>query len=269
MKKKNSPIKNLIVFLLCAIIMVVGFFVTLSENFDIIMNNPTDFYELQTNNQLSTGKYVSLDVDAVLENYAKTKHSVSFIPTGTDQHYILWLGDGSVISLTTNDKKLIKKFDAMIDETWNYIDELYNENYDADLPEAVEVKGKITSIRPKISGFYEEFLGEMGVTSEFTVYHMTIDTTETPFKNIMLLIAMVVFLVISILVVISNIKVIKASKDNAVLQPIQSQTNSDYQPMGGFGNQPQSNMNYGETGSTYGTYQQMKEEEEKNSDMFK
>ena len=62
---------------------------------DVLADNATDLYDLIDDNAELKDQYVELYVDGVIGNYAETEHKINgIIPSGTDQHYLLWLDDG-------------------------------------------------------------------------------------------------------------------------------------------------------------------------------
>ena len=142
---------------------------------DVLADNATDLYELIDNNEELKSQYVELYVDGVIGNYAETEHRINgIIPSGTDQHYLLWLDDGTFISLTTRNKDLMSKLDAICDNTWYYID------YKTDvLDKSITIKGKIGSMDTEIKGFCNEWLDELEVShSDMRYVSINADTSR-------------------------------------------------------------------------------------------
>ena len=137
---------------------------------DVLADNATDLYDLIDDGETLKDQYVELYVDAVIGNYAETEHKINgIIPAGTDQHYLLWLDDGTFISLKTKNKELMSKLDAICDNTWDYID--YKTD---DLDKAITIKGKLGSMDYEIKGFCNEWLDELDI-SYSDMHYVSID----------------------------------------------------------------------------------------------
>lgn len=206
MKKENSIITPII----CAILFtIVGVFLFVSER-DVLFDNPVEFYELAEKGGIEKDVYVELYVDGVIGNYAETKHYTNFIPTGTDQHYMLWLQNEEIISLTLTDKKVMEKLDRICDDTWEYIEsdaEYYN-------VQGTTIKGKIYSIDPEIKGYYKQWLDETGITDAgLVVNYFTIDASVTPLKQWLYLLFCLAMVVGSIVWIVIALKKKKDAKE--------------------------------------------------------
>lgn len=178
----------------------------LISDMDILLNRTQDLNQLDQNNQVEKDQYVSVDVNAVLANYAWTKHTVNFIPVGKDQHYIVWLDSGAVISLTVKNKKMIEKLSDIYAQTWAYIN-AGDSNPNLGLSESLKVKGKIHTMDSEIQGYYDKVLEEAGITdADLKIYRVTIDTTETFGRSLGYLIFFFAMFVIFVLMIVSGIR---------------------------------------------------------------
>ena len=201
---------------------------------DVLADNATDLYDLIDDNAELKDQYVELYVDGVIGNYAETEHKINgIIPSGTDQHYLLWLDDGTFISLTTRNKDLMSKLDAICDNTWDYID------YKTDvLDKSITIKGKIGSMDTEIKGFCNEWLDQLEVShSDMRYVSINADTSRGSvlgYVGICLLLAGV-----GVFVFINAVNNEKKAAYNA-------QVVSSYQAMN---NDPETDNTLNETGS--------------------
>ena len=201
---------------------------------DVLADNATDLYDLIDDNAELKDQYVELYVDGVIGNYAETEHKINgIIPSGTDQHYLLWLDDGTFISLTTRNKDLMSKLDAICDNTWDYID------YKTDvLDKSITIKGKIGSMDTEIKGFCNEWLDQLEVShSDMRYVSINADTSRGSvlgYVGICLLLAGV-----GVFVFINAVNKEKKEAYNA-------QVVSSYQAMN---NDPEADNTLNETGS--------------------
>ena len=191
------------------------------------------------------GDYATLNVRFVLGNYAETKHTYGFIPIGTEQHYVVILDDGSLMSLTLKNKSDIEQLEAMVDPTWAYLTE------DGDYPLAsIEMTGKIKNMDSEVRGFYKEALNKVGATTAVfpNIYELTLDATDSRLfcflvTGFLLLLAVGCFvLVMASKKKIREFKNIQAiAKENAAdptLNPFLQQNAAAQNPVaGGAGNQ--------------------------------
>ena len=169
-KRKNSKV-GLIVGTIFFFFITILLFVIQK---DVIFDNSVKFYDSFESGKPKKGSFVELTVDGVIGNYAETKHTTNGVPTGKDQHFIIWLDNDNFISLKTNNKKLIKELNEISDYTWDYVDGLRT-----DLPKKITIKGSIESMDSEMTGFYNDWIiDEMDCGDR--AYYLEIDTTETP-----------------------------------------------------------------------------------------
>ena len=123
-------------------------------------------------------KFVSADIDAIIDIYAETKRTYSFIPVGKENHYIIWLDDGSMMSLAISGKE--NEIDAIIDSTWDYLDE--KTEYLTDKP--LHIEGIIKSMSGDVRKYYDEALEYYGIDESVApIHYYEIDTTESRLLN--------------------------------------------------------------------------------------
>ncbi len=204
-QKKNSIVGWWIAAILVGFIMVL--YIVTQKDF-LFATKPTDIMELIAEDGTATKDvYVSIGVDGVVEHYAEMKHSINgIIPIGTDDYYLLWLDDGSFISLTAKGKKNTEKLQQIMNDTHSY---LYGQT-DA-LPEKLELKGRISTMDSEIEGYYKDALyaWDISASDGLTIYYVTIDTTETPLKSWLM---WGFFAVLEVIIVVALVKEIKERK---------------------------------------------------------
>ena len=131
---------------------------------DILFDNQSDISNYNN-------KFVSADIDRILDIYAETSHSYGFIPVGKENHYILWVGNGSLMSLAISGKK--EEIESIINATWDYLNE--ESEYLTDKP--LHVEGVITSLSGDVRKYYDEVLDYYEIDSSVVdVQYYEIDT---------------------------------------------------------------------------------------------
>ena len=176
-----SSIKELIktfVFALLGIMMFVyGLYSLITSSSYIFLAKTSDLNQIVINDDIDRyeNKYVSLDVDAIIDVFGQTKHTINgIIPTGTDTHYIVWLMDESFIGLSTN--KNIDALDKVLQDTYNYLD--YKSEYLT--AEPVHVEGKLERLTGELSGYYRDVLRQWNIdSSDYPIHYNTINATES------------------------------------------------------------------------------------------
>lgn len=197
---------------------------------DLMFHKPVELMEhIAKEGEPVKGTYVSIGVDGVVDCYAETKHRINgIIPIGTDRHYLLWLDDGSFISLQAKGKKDIEKLNSIMNETQRYI----NGNTDV-LPAKYQLSGVISTMDAEISGYYRQDLSYWGIDSTVgKIYYVQIDETQTKLSSWLM---MGFFVVIEIICIIALIKEINekkqaklAAKAAAINGPMTDENNNLY-----------------------------------------
>lgn len=188
MKRKKSG-SSLLTFI-CTVLLF-GFLTVFMviDSMPMFLNQYEDFYELEKTSGVNKDDYVSLYVNGVIGNYAETKHYTNFIPTGKDEHYMIWLDNDEIISLAVKKKSIIEQMDKLTDATWAWLDAQNSGDTSATLPQGIILKGRIRTMDPEIEGYYQQCLDELGISSEnMKIYYVNLDTTSTVTGNLMLII---------------------------------------------------------------------------------
>ncbi len=211
MGQKKSIVGNVFAVIIIAVVMVILF---VAEKDFLFTKEPQDIFQLiEEEGEPTKGAYVSVDVDAVIDWYAETKHTINgIIPIGKERHYLIWLDDTSFISVTVKGDKTYDKMDAIMEETYAY---LYGSSYY--LSEPLELTGRVSTMDSEIRSYYQEALDswEISPADGLTVYYMTVDTTQTPLKTWLLFGFVALIEVIAIVVLVKEInenKMLKAQQ---------------------------------------------------------
>ncbi len=179
MSKGKSVISKILLTILGLILIVVGVATFVTDSSYLVGGKTEgEVNEMLFNNEdLSDyeDKYLSIDIYGNLGKFAETNHTVNLIPTGTDNHYVVWLDDGSFMAVTAP-KKMSSQFDAQEEEVWAYI------NYETeDFPETpIRLAGKMERLTGELYSYYDEALQDIGVTpAEYEVRYYTISGAES------------------------------------------------------------------------------------------
>ncbi len=213
-------------------VIIVGAIIALyvGTHIDLMFHEPVDLMEhIADEGAPVKGTYVSIGVDGVADCYAETKHRINgIIPIGTDTHYVLWLDDGSFISMQAKGKKDIEKLNEIMDETYSYI----NGTTDT-LPPKYEMKGVISTMDPEISDYYRQDLSYLGISAaNATVYYVQIDETQTKLSAWLMMGFFVIIEIICVFALVNEIKEKKqeklAAKAAAMNAPMTDENNNLY-----------------------------------------
>lgn len=179
----------------------------------LFAKEPTDIFQLiEEQGEPAKGDYVSVDVDAVIEYYAETKHTTNGIPTGKERHYLIWLDDTSFISLTVKGKENYKIMDEIMYATYDYLD-----GYVDYLPMPVEFTGRVNNMHPEIEDYYQDTLELWNISEAdgMTIYYVSVDTTDTPLRAWLILGTLAIIEIISVVLLIRDVKYNKMLKSQA------------------------------------------------------
>ncbi|MBQ8412427.1 MAG: hypothetical protein IJX12_02330, partial [Lachnospiraceae bacterium] len=145
--EKKKITGNIIGIIIITIIAGLYAFVQRGYLFD---SSPQDLYDmLAEEGEPVKGEYVTVQVDASLGCYAETEHKINgIIPMGTDGHYLVWLNNDGIISLTVKGKDNLKILDDITNDTYNAV---MSGSYI--FPEPVEFTGKIETMNSELNGF--------------------------------------------------------------------------------------------------------------------
>jgi hypothetical protein len=172
---------------------------------DFIFNGADDIDTMIEELRLNSGEFTSVKIDATFGAYAETRHMINgVIPAGKEQHYIVWLDDDSLISVTVKGNDRYDIMDAIEEQTYEYIDN--GGTFDT----SVTYVGKISTISGELKKYYQEALDYLGADdANVNIYYLDIDTTET--KGSILGLCLL-FLVMGIAMVVGGICLIKDGK---------------------------------------------------------
>ncbi len=230
-EQMNNEKKNSVGALIFGVI-IVGAIIALyvGTHIDLMFHQPKDLMDIiAEEGEPVKGEYVSIGVDAVVDCYAETKHRINgIIPIGTDYHYILWLDDGSFISLQANGKKTIEKLKSVMGDTQEYI---YGTT--TVLPAKVEITGVVSTMDREIEDYYRQDLGFWGIDSTVgPIYYVQIDETQSKTGSWLM---MGFFAVIEVICVVALVNAIKekkqeklAAKAAAMYAPVTDENNNIY-----------------------------------------
>ena len=186
--------------LILAILFIIGAaFLVITNAENIFGTEVSNINKLLAEGSLESNvdSYIEMDIDAVVENYAETTHKTNGITTGKDQHYIIWLDDDSMISVSVNNKKQIAELNRVLDETWDYLED----KTQALTENKVHLKGKIVKLGTELKKYYQQCLDEVGITdADRDIYFLTVDCTDS---RLFLIIATAVLLVLAIIMLIA------------------------------------------------------------------
>ena len=80
------------------------------------------YEEAALNPEQYRDQWISYEVIACLGEYAEETETHSFIPTGHEYYYVVWMADGSIMPLSVSKKADKEYLDAMTEATYDYID---------------------------------------------------------------------------------------------------------------------------------------------------
>lgn len=169
---------------------------------NVMINNPVSFEESAKNGVLKRDHYAYVDVRCVLDSYAITHHSVNFIPTGTDEHFLIVLENGDILSASIRNKK-----------TRTALKEIRSVSYkdgqckteSAVIP--VRIKGMVFSLDPDIERSMEKAIERRDLfDNNRTVYYCELDCTWTTLKADAIYIVLILVEAVLICTTIDNIR---------------------------------------------------------------
>lgn len=251
--KSGGIVGSVIMIIVCAFLT----FVLFVSEMDNLFGEPRDLNAILADGASpQKGEYVSVGVDAVVDWYAETTYKINgIIPAGKKQHCILWLDDGSFISMTVKGKN-VDTVNRLINETEKYLNR--ETEY---LPTPVVFTGKISSIGTEVNQYWHEGLSYYGISEydpELTVYSLTIDTTETKTQMWLMIALFGALTILFVIILIANIKKKKKIKEAdaqaAAYNAAQANNAAFNGGMYNNGNMygGQDNMPYGTSDTTYG-----------------
>jgi hypothetical protein len=205
-KNKNGGLigGGVLIIIVGVLLMFLGVCVFIGDS-DFILNGADDINTMIEERRLNPGEFTSVRIDANFGAYAETRHMINgVIPAGTEQHYMVWLDDGSLISVTVKGSSKYDKMDAIEDQTYEYIDD------GGTLSKSVTYVGEISTVSGDLKKYYQEALDYLGADdTNVNIYYLDIDTTQT--KESIIGVCLL-FLVMGIAMVVGGICLIKSGK---------------------------------------------------------
>ena len=177
MKKGNTIFQRILLFLLGLMMLGGAIFPFVRNGAYYFGGKAKDLYEVIEEDSFykNEGKFVYADIDAIVDKYAETTHSVNFIPVGKDHHYIAFLFDDSFISISLP-AKYVSDADRIIEETWEYM----NGESDSFTDDQLHVEGTLTRLGGDAYKYYNEVLNAYGITEDiYEIRSYTIDATDS------------------------------------------------------------------------------------------
>ncbi|MBQ9278141.1 MAG: hypothetical protein IJ224_05850 [Lachnospiraceae bacterium] len=215
-KSKGNCIATIILFGFFSLLLVGFGIINLINHGDYYFGHAQDISDMTADGTSpQKGEYVQVGVDVCFDWYAETTHKVNGIPTGKEQHCIIMLENGDIMSLTVKGKKNYAKIDEVIDATWDY---MYDETGMKSLHTPVIFEGKITSVGSEVSKYYRDYMSDLsdGFYNAWgyrpNYYELTIDTTDNKLSTLGYYIGGALIAALFVFVIVSNIKTLKALK---------------------------------------------------------
>lgn len=142
--------------------------------YEDVVDNYTDYKE----------QWISYEVVACLGNYAEGTESYSFIPTGHEYYYIIWMEDGSVMPMCVSKKADKEYLDRLTDATYDYLDGVTDT---ISIPPR-EFTGTVKSQKSEAEKYYKEGLNYLKITAAngWVVRDVLLDCTSTRTGTILL-----------------------------------------------------------------------------------
>ena len=211
MKPKKHNVGQVIILAMCMLLMLVMAFVMFVGDSDYLLGKEArDVMDYADDGVAPPkGVHIKVNVDACLGNYAETQHKINgVIPAGKEEHYIVWLDNNAALSITVKNKKTINKLNSIIDDTWDYLDDVSDT-----LPSSITIEGQVKTMDSELEGYYDDYLEEMGFTdSGFPIYYVTVDNTDTRATGWLFVGVLLVTGIGCLIGMISIIKAIKREK---------------------------------------------------------
>lgn len=232
-KQGNPKAGGVMLIILGVILMALSVILFIGDS-DYIFNGAKDINKMLEDGSLRKGQYTEVKVDATFGAYAETKHTINgFIPAGKEQHYMLWLEDGSLISMTVKNKKTIEKLEEIVDQT-----EAYYMGESTSLSKSITLSGRVHEMGSDLSKLYREGLSYLGAdATNADIHYLDIDATESQSALAIRYIFIFAFGVFCIVGAVACFKSAKKQKEKiAAVQAMQSQAQPQYQQPQEFDN---------------------------------
>lgn len=232
-KQGNPKAGGVMLIILGVILMALSVILFIGDS-DYIFNGARSLDDMLEDGSLRSGEYAEVKVDATFGAYAETKHTINgIIPAGKEQHYMLWVGDNALISLTIKNKKSIDKLEEIVDQT-----EAYVMGTSTSLSKSITLSGRVKEMSSELSKLYKDGLRYLGAdSSNADIYYLDIDATESQSALVMRYIMILAFGIFCIVGAVLCFKSAKKQKEKmAAVQAMQAQAQPQYQQPQEFNN---------------------------------
>ncbi len=157
-------------------------------------------------------QWISYKVVACLGSYAEMTETYSFIPTGHEYYYLIWMEDGSIMPLAVSKKADREYLDALADATADYID---GKTRMIEM-EPREFTGTVGTQDSEVAGYYNDALRYLGVSTAdgWVIRNVLLDCSKTRTYYLILVGAVMMIPVLGITVTVINIRKEKRKKEN-------------------------------------------------------
>ena len=157
-------------------------------------------------------QWISYKVVACLGSYAEMTETYSFIPTGHEYYYLIWMEDGSIMPLAVSKKADREYLDAMADATYDYI----NGNTKMIEMEPRTFIGSLSSQDSEVNGYYRDSLEYLEITEAdgWVIRTVLLDCTKTRTSYIVLVGIVMLIPIGGITLSIVNARKEKRKKEN-------------------------------------------------------
>ncbi len=173
-QKKNT---NWVMLVFGILLTIIGVYMLMEYGNYMLSGKSTDINMVVAAGNIEDykGQRMSVDVDAVIGDFAETTHKWNGITTGKDVHYVVWLDDGSMIAVGVPGKKA-KPVEDLVDQTWDYI----NGTTEELTKDKVHLEGTLETVGGELKKYYDECLTAVGVDgTNFAVHYYQIDCTSS------------------------------------------------------------------------------------------
>lgn len=176
------------------VLMLFGFLLVAAnyETIKYVLSEPKDIMEVIDDTN-PVGETVTINIDAIIGNYALIENKINGITTSKQYYYLTWLDNNKYIGLKVSSKNRETMEEICVD-TLKY---LYGETID--FPEKVQFKGIIKREDNELTGYLKDFLMADDFTEseiQQSCYFYYIDTTcVSDFRFSLVAIGLMLFIV--------------------------------------------------------------------------
>jgi len=142
------------------------------------------YSEVVDNYKDYSDQWISYEVVGCLGNYAESTESYSFIPTGHEYYYLIWMEDGSIMPMSVSKKADKEYLDALTDATYDFVDGITDT---IAIPPRTFI-GTVKAQESKAEGYYKEGLNYLDINEKdgWKIHYVLFDCTSTRGGTILL-----------------------------------------------------------------------------------